>query len=93
MIIVYHNKDFLDIQFDQPKEISTDLLTKVAEVDSNDLDTAFRDTNHIDKDWIENEGVTSLVSRPRSTSVGDVMEIDGKFFMVASCGFKEMKIV
>ena len=93
MITDYHNKSFLKLQFKTPDELPKDCLEKVAEIASNDLDNAFELTNHIDHDWTENEGVTPLVSKPRSTSVGDVMEIEGKFLLVDSYGFKEIKII
>jgi len=93
MIVVYHNKDFLKFQFKVPDELPAASLEKVAEITSDDKEKAFELTNHIDHDWTENEGVTPLVSKPRSTSVGDVMEIEGKFFIVDSCGFKEIEIV
>lgn len=89
MITVYHNSKFTDYSFKKVDEIPEKLLTKVAEVDSNDREKAFELTNHTDHDWTRNKEVTPLVSNPRSTSVGDVFEIDGKFFMVASRGYKE----
>lgn len=93
MIVVYHNKGFLESQFRTPDELPAASLEKVAEIASDDKEKAFELTNHIDHDWTENEEVTPLVSKPRSTSVGDVMEIDGKFFIVKSHGFKEIKII
>ncbi len=93
MITVYHNSNFIDYTFKEVDELPADLLTKVAEVDSNDREKAFELTNHLTHDWTTNSEVTPLVPRPRSTSVGDVMEIDGKFYMVANCGYKEIKIV
>ena len=92
MIIVYHNSNFTDYYFRGVDELPADLLTKVAEVDSNDLEEAFELTNHIEHNWTENEEVTPLISNPRSTSCGDIMEIDGKFYIVASCGFKKINI-
>lgn len=90
MVIVYHNKDFLELQFKEVNEIPRENLTKVAEVAINDLETALGFTN----DWTEkNERVTPLISNPRSTSVGDVMEIDNKFYEVAPSGFTEIKII
>lgn len=61
--------------------------TKVAEVDSDNLELAFELTNHIDRSWTENKNVKSLVDNPRSTSVGDMMELDGRRYMVDSVGF------
>ena len=93
MITVYHNSNFTDYYFREVDELPADLLTKVAEVDSNDLEKAFELTNHIEHNWTENEEVTPLISNPRSTSCGDIMEIDGTTLMVISRGFKEVKII
>jgi hypothetical protein len=54
---------------------------QVAEVDTTDLDEAFKLTNHISKPWWENEKVTVVGlerdpdgrGKHRSTSVGDVL--------------------
>lgn len=65
-----------------------------ATVETDDLDDAYERTNHIDKDWCTNRGVT----RPehgsrRSTSVGDLL-IDthtGERHVVASIGFNKLE--
>lgn len=90
MVNVYHNKGFLALQFKKVSEIPKENLTKVAEVSINDLETAFELTNHIEHNWTHNKGVTPLVSEPRSTSVGDVLEIEKKFYIVAASGFEEI---
>lgn len=96
MVTVYHNEDFLSYSFldeHQAKEMlgrqKPDRLVKVAEVATDDLDEAFRLTNHIDSNWCRNKGVTCLVPG-RSTSVGDVMEKDGVRYLVASMGFTKL---
>jgi hypothetical protein len=64
----------------------------VAVIDTDDLDVAFEKTNHITHDWRENKEVAEILDgRARSSSVGDIFEKDGKFFIVASCGFTEIK--
>lgn len=55
------------------------------------LDHAFHFTNNIDRSWTENDSVKCFTERPRSCSVGDVMEHDGKFFAVGSVGFRELQ--
>jgi len=63
----------------------------VAEVVGNDLGVAFQKTNHIDTAWWENDGVYK-VEESRSTSVGDLMEMeDGTLIMVAGIGFDEVE--
>ncbi len=53
---------------------------------------AFQSTNHIQDSWTTNDSVFSITQNPRSTSVGDVIEIEGKYYEVASCGFEEIKV-
>lgn len=66
--------------------------------DDRSMDEAFRLTNHISEDWTtdpERSGMMVYTSEDlgnRSTSVGDVIEKDGKRFMVASFGFEELAI-
>lgn len=72
------------------------LYNLAATVDSDDKDVAYRLTNTIDRYWPENKGVKAEAPNPtiggwRSTSVGDVMEMeDGRRFVVAGIGFKEL---
>jgi hypothetical protein len=87
-------RDSVDLYFADLTKIVFDLTkyTKVAEVETTDMDEAFRLTNHITHNWTENQGVTSLKGREvRSTSVGDIIEHDGRFYVVASVGFEEIK--
>ena len=59
-----------------------------------DLETAFRLTNHIHAAWSQNDGVITLgpKDRQRSTSTGDLAEIDGKFYLCASFGWDEVAL-
>ena len=61
----------------------------VAEVSTDSLADAFHLTNSIEAHWSVNQSVKALLVS-RSTSVGDVLEQDGKFFVVASFGFVEI---
>lgn len=64
---------------------------QVALVETDELETAYRQTNHIQRAWTENEDVQPLTSRPRSSSVGDVFVLPGgKAMRVAGCGFVEV---
>lgn len=63
----------------------------VAEATCERMGHIFELTNHIDRPWWENEGI-SLVKESRSTSVGDLVENErGFLFMVASVGFIEVQ--
>ena len=76
------------IGFRLPTESSFQL---VAEVDSLDLNKVFELTNHIDHDWTENSEVNLISNRtPRSTSVGDVIVVEDKHFLVEPVGWKEV---
>lgn len=84
-------------------DVAVDLtkFKKVAEVeaDTNNrnamLNIAFRDTNHIDWNWTENGNVTAYgdVTRLRSTSVGDLVEIDGVFVMCDMVGWVKVVVM
>lgn len=104
MINVYHNMLFLQMQFKQPDSIPRLFLEHVASVDEGkfiglkkstekDLDKTFELTNHIEHDWTKNKEVTPTKLNPRSTSVGDVLEINNKYYMVCTAGFKEVTII
>jgi hypothetical protein len=76
---------------DDPCDFPKDFVL-VAKVQTDDLDAAFEKTNTIDKYWWENQGVEALVTKTRSTSVGDVMvDAEGKKHMVAGFGFKALE--
>ena len=62
----------------------------VALVDTDSLDAAFDLTNHLDESWTTNKGVSPLLTKVRSTSVGDVMVQDGRMFVVSMMGFTEI---
>ena len=64
----------------------------VAEVDTDNVEFAYRQTNHIDRPWWENHGVTTL-KQVRSTSVGDVIEVNGKLWLCEMAGWSEIAAV
>lgn len=64
----------------------------VGSVEGDDLDVAFEKTNHIDQPWTQNAGVSFKKLDVRSSSVGDVFEREGKFYVVAGCGFQEVEV-
>jgi hypothetical protein len=55
------------------------------------LDRAYFLTNHLDRSWWENAGVTRVGPECRSTSVGDVIYRDGIAYQVASLGFDRIE--
>jgi hypothetical protein len=71
----------------------------VAEVETDDLNAAYRLTNTIEASWWTNEGVKFLGSKEhgmkgaRSTSIGDVLEhTSGDRWVVARTGFDPLVI-
>lgn len=64
----------------------------VAEVDTEDLETAWELTNHIDESWTENKGVKAKAEEARSSSPGDIFETEGgDLFVCASVGFRKIE--
>lgn len=60
----------------------------VAIIPTDDLDEAYRLTNHIDDDWTKNPDVTYVnVGPARSSSVGDILVRDGAYYLVEPWGF------
>jgi len=60
----------------------------VAKVDTNSLDHAWQQTNHIDDSWLKNPDVEEFILEARSSKVGDIMKDEnGKYHIVASIGF------
>lgn len=102
---VYHGKDWAlnsDLHFVDSVEINphweggykpiASNYRMVAEVETDALGMVFQLTNHIDKEWQENEGVKAYTDKARSTSVGDLIEDEnGKLWMVAGIGFEEVE--
>ena len=87
MIKVFHNakSNFISPRFEDED------LELVAEVRDNDLETAYMLTNHIDEAWYDHPNVECHNRQARSTSIGDVMERNGRRYVVDVVGFKEIK--
>jgi len=80
--------------YNKKQKFPTD-YKKVAIVESENIDDVFRITNHIDRDWTENEEVEwFLEGGQRSTSVGDVAENEaGVRFYCAPIGWELLEEV
>lgn len=84
------------------EEVATDFATgnyvKVAAVEATDLEDAYRLSNSIESLWTDNVEVVEKYNLQeckgkfgaRSSSVGDVFEVDGVFHAVLSIGFKPL---
>jgi len=103
MILVYHNKNFIDYNYkdDAPK---SEELVLVAEVPTTEKEVAYRLTNNIEESWVDaarEHGITVHRNKVdafhdpaeghRSTSVGDVMFDGEKWWMVKGIGYKELE--
>lgn len=98
MIHVYHavNPTFFpkkDFRY-SPSE-----FVLVATVDTDSKSVAFAKTNNVEWSWTQNDGVTfyadnlpegSPTDGCRSTSVGDVLHVGDKLFLVDMIGFREI---
>lgn len=69
-----------------------DLYAPVAVVSAQDLTGVFRDTNHIESDWAQNESVLKVDTPVRSTSVGDIVldATSGNAWTCAPIGWDEI---
>lgn len=64
----------------------------VAHVRCDEVDDAFRLTNHIDTEWQKNVGVSPASGRMRSSSVGDiVVDNEGNAHLCMSCGWETVQ--
>lgn len=63
-----------------------------AEVQCNGLEDAFRLTNTIDSFWFAGNQVKALNDQKRSSSMGDIFEMDGKYYICARFGFEEIEL-
>lgn len=78
MTEVYHNPDFLN--YWRTKSVDFDTCELVAVFQNNSLDAAYSMTQNIDEPWRRD--------RPyRSTSVGDVIVLNGSRYIVDTFGF------
>jgi hypothetical protein len=96
--LILHRRNFADcmkteFKIEFLKEFETAAVyTCGAESDIEFCDMAFEATNSIDYHWSENDGIeTKEPYSKRSTSVGDLIWIETKIYMVANFGFKLVK--
>ncbi len=75
---IFHatGKDRFTEKMNQPREYT-------GYVDAESLEEAFRLSQNVEEHW-------NKVNPCRSTSVGDVIQDDGTFYMVAGTGFTEL---
>ena len=98
-IKIYHNPNFLDYRGNHTDVIPPTRPVATVQVPAGmpvkqALEIAYRQTQHLDVSWWDNDGV---ILHARSTSVGDVLEVcaeqsqsdeQGNLFVVESLGFR-----
>lgn len=58
------------------------------------LETMYRWTQNIDSSWSDSyTHMTPLMRNARSTSVGDIMEVNGEFYEVGNYGFNRVQAI
>jgi hypothetical protein len=97
MIHIVHNENFLRYSFASDEKIKelfalqpVSDFTLVAQVKTDDLNIAYRQTNNIEENWCDNPDVIPFQKECRSTSVGDLFITRTNWFIVATCGFVEV---
>lgn len=93
MISIWHNDRFLDYPLKGAEALKDTTIHLTARVNTDILQEAYRLTNNIDKSWAENPNVTVINAKGgplRSTSVGDVLRHNDKWYVVEMVGFREM---
>jgi hypothetical protein len=63
----------------------------VATVETVHLGAAFMLTQNGARSWVSNDSVETVLTECRSTSIGDVLELKGEYYMVEYKGFSKMK--
>ena len=85
---VYHRNPIQNTYLLSSQSSDKPTFTLVAEVDSDNLEEIFQLTNHIDHSWTQNKKVTVITkNKVRSTSVGDLVFINGKYFVCEATGW------
>ena len=84
-------------KYDAVAEVNVDRHSSSALSIDDALEVAYSLTQNIESKWIHNEGVSATfdvlaAKGARSSSVGDIFEIDGKFYAAAGCGFEELTV-
>lgn len=89
MVRVFHNPktNFMNVKISDAFLMTPEEL--VAEIDTDNMNEAYRLTNHIDKPWDKNPEV-KCIKPSRSTSIGDFMELNGVWYAVAPIGFEKV---
>lgn len=93
MIRVYFNPDYT-LGFPLTGEdVKIENLQHIADVDVSDLREAFEICQNEDLPWVSREEVTPdplVADGTRSVAPGDVLELDGEWFLVGPADFQRI---
>ena len=84
--LAYLDKSFGRDTFDAAANFSNYEL--VAQIATDDLTEAFSLMNL----WNKEDRILRIGEKQSSMSVGDILELNGEFFVVENCGFKKLEM-
>ena len=93
MVRVYFNPDYTLASPMTSEEVKIENLQHIADVDVPDLRTALEICQNTDTAWTEQPEVTpeaAVAAGTRSVAPGDVLELDGEWYIVAFNDFQKI---
>jgi hypothetical protein len=93
MVRVYFNPDYTLASPMTSEEVKVENLQHIADVDVYDLRTALEICQNTDTPWTEQPEVTpeaAVAAGTRSVAPGDVLELDGEWYVIASNDFQKI---
>ena len=93
MVRVYFNPDYTLGFLLTGNEVKIENLQHIADVDTADLREAYEICQNTDLPWISREDVTPdplVAEGTRSVAPGDVLELDGEWFLVGPADFQRI---
>lgn len=91
MVKVFFNPDYT--QTAMPADVKIEALEFIADIATHELKTALDIGQNGDEPWIRHPLVTpaaQIMGGTRSISPGDVLQLDGEWFMVMALGFEKI---
>lgn len=90
MAKIYLNKDFATYMVNPV----VGQLLHVADVEPKQLETIYYMCQNVEENWINHDGIRCVIENVesmRSLSVGDVIKVDDKFFILEPVGFSQLQ--
>jgi hypothetical protein len=93
MVRVYFNPDYT-LGFPlSGDEVKIEHLQHIADVDASDLREVYEMCQNTDQPWTSRSGVTAnpiVVEGTRSVAPGDVLEMEGEWYLVGTADFQRI---